>query len=563
MTIQFSNFSFRYDTQTKPTLKNINLTIHKGEKVLIIGPSGSGKSTLSQCINGLIPHAIQGEISGECTINGHSTQSMSLNECTEYVGTVLQDTDSQFVGLTVGEDIAFSLENQCVPVAEIYPIVKKTAKMVDLENLLHASPQDLSGGQKQRVSLAGIMVDDVDVLLFDEPLAALDPKTAQRTIEIIDEIHRTTHKTILIVEHRLEDVLLKPVDRIILINQGEIIEDTTPDELLASDLLNKHGIREPLYLSALRKANCHFTAKDLPAHFSKMSFEDHAEKLKEWANSGERQATSTQQEKVLSFQNVSYSYDGNRLALDDLSFDLYRGEMVSILGKNGSGKSTITKLIMGVISPDQGQIQFGQDPADHLTIFERSKRVGVVMQNPNHMISHHMIMDEVAFGLRNMGLSETEIQQRVLDTLTACGLRRFRHWPVDALSYGQKKRLTIASILVMEPEILILDEPTAGQDHAHYSAMLELIRHLNQKYKITVIMISHDLHLVLEHTQRSIVISDSKQIADASMTQVFSEPALLDQANLTTTSLYELAKKTDIQDINGFMQTFIQTEVSC
>ncbi|KHD25935.1 heme ABC transporter ATP-binding protein [Vibrio caribbeanicus] len=558
MTIEFSDFSFRYESLDKPTLKHINLRIEKGEKIVIIGPSGSGKSTLGQCLNGLIPHAIKGEITGQLTLHGQQCAKLQLHQITEQVGTVLQDTDSQFVGLSVGEDIAFALENQQVSNVDMYPIVKSTAQMVELETMLDRSPQDLSGGQKQRVSLAGILVDDVDTLLFDEPLAALDPKTGRKTIEIIDQLHQESGKTIIIIEHRLEDVLHRPVDRIILMEQGEIIADLTPDEMLASPLLAEHGIREPLYLSALKSAGCIIHVTDKPASLNHYPIDQCQSQFQQWRSHVVSENNNS--DKLLEVSNLTYSYDGERNALEEVSFSIRRGEFVSILGKNGSGKSTITKLIMGVIAPDDGTITFNGEALQELSIFERSQKIGVVMQNPNHMISHHMIFDEIAFGLRNKGLSEEIIKEKVLSILELCGLSKYRNWPIEALSYGQKKRVTIASILALEPELLILDEPTAGQDYRNYTAMLNFIHKLNRELGITVIIISHDMHLVLEYTQRSIVICDSKLIADAPMTQVFSQPALLDKANLTTTSLYDLAEKLGIDDKNGFMQHFIQLE---
>ncbi|EJU9787157.1 ABC transporter ATP-binding protein [Vibrio vulnificus] len=560
MTIEFSNFSFRYESLDKPTLRNINLRIEKGEKIVIIGPSGSGKSTLGQCLNGLIPHAIKGEVSGSLTINGQETATFAMHQFTEQVGTVLQDTDSQFVGLSIGEDIAFALENQLTANIEMYSLVKATAKMVDLEQMLQRSPHDLSGGQKQRVSLAGILVDDVDILLFDEPLAALDPKTGKRTIEIIDELHRKTGKTVVIIEHRLEDVLHRHVDRIILMEGGEIMADTTPDELLASPLLAQYGIREPLYLTALKSAGCHLALDDHPSSLSELPLANYQHAMADWFHQANTTSNHIRSETLLDVRNLTYSYDGEKNALEGVSFNVQRGEFVSILGKNGSGKSTITKLIMGVIEPDDGAIYLNGQDLSELTIFERSQKVGVVMQNPNHMISHHMIFDEVAFGLRNRGWDEQQVNDKVLEVLELCGLSKYRHWPIEALSYGQKKRVTIASILALEPELLILDEPTAGQDYRNYTSMLSFIEKLNRELGITVVIISHDMHLVLEYTTRSIVIADSQLVADAPMTDVFSNPALLDQANLTTTSLYELATRLNMAETNAFMQHFIDVE---
>ncbi|HIF9116377.1 TPA: ABC transporter ATP-binding protein [Photobacterium damselae] len=560
MSIVFDNFTFKYWALEKPTLKNINLIINKGEKIVIVGPSGSGKSTLGQCLNGLIPHAIKGDCSGTLTINGQDTQKLKLDDCTSMVGTVLQDTDGQFVGLSVGEDIAFVLENQMIEQKEMHNIVQATADMMDLTSIIDLSPFDLSGGQKQRVSLAGVMVDDVEILLFDEPLASLDPKTGKAAIEIIDDLHQKTGKTVIIIEHRLEDVLHRPVDRIIMMERGEIVADLTPNQLLASSLLTEHGIREPLYLTALKEAGCNITEQDNPAYFNQMPLEKFKPQVEHWFTQAKLPEHQTSQEVLLSLNNLAYSYDGERQTLQNVSFDVHKGEFVAVLGKNGSGKSTLTRLIMGVLEPDQGTICLNGEDLTNSTIFERSQRIGVVMQNPNHMISHHMIFDEVASGLRNRGMAEEMVKEKVYAMLELCGLGRYRDWPIDALSYGQKKRVTIATILVLEPELLILDEPTAGQDYHHYTMMMEFVKELNQKLGITIMIVSHDMHLVLEYTDRAIVICDSELLADEAVNSVFSQPELLDKANLTVTSLYSLAQAMGIERIDNFIRCFIEHE---
>ncbi|MCD9491856.1 ATP-binding cassette domain-containing protein [Photobacterium phosphoreum] len=561
MSIVFNNFSFKYWALENPTLKNINLTINKGEKIALIGPSGCGKSTLGQCLNGLIPHAIKGDCSGELYINGKNTRTLDLDHCTSMVGTVLQDTDGQFVGLSVGEDIAFALENQMIPQQKMREIVQATADMVDLNSILDHSPFDLSGGQKQRVSMAGVMVDDVDILLFDEPLASLDPKTGKAAIEIIDNLHKDSDKTVIIIEHRLEDVLHRPIDRIIMMERGEIIADMTPDDLLASPLLQQHGIREPLYISAIKAAGCTITAEDKPAYFSTINLDKFKPQIEDWFHQVKQPQLDPIQDVLLSVKNLSYSYDGVRNTLDDVSFDIHKGEFVAIMGKNGSGKSTITRLIMGVLEADSGTISLNGNDLANQSIFERSQHIGVVMQNPNHMISHHMIFDEVASGLRNRGMDEAKIKIKVEATLKLCGLGRYHHWPVDALSFGQKKRVTIATMLVLEPELLILDEPTAGQDYHHYTTMMAFIQELNQKLGLTIVIISHDMHLVLEYTQRAIVIADNRLLTDDKVNHIFSQPALLDQANLTVTSLYSLAQAMGFEHIDQFIRCFIAHEL--
>ncbi|MBQ2770370.1 MAG: DUF3744 domain-containing protein, partial [Clostridia bacterium] len=277
--IQFSNFGYQYNAQAEPTLSGVDLTIYKGEKVLIAGPSGSGTSTLGHCINGLIPFSYIGEITGSLTINGKETRDMSLFEISKTVGTVLQDSDAQFVGLTVAEDIAFAMENDCTPLEAMIERVRLAAGEVDVLEVLSHAPHELSGGQKQRVSLAGVLVDDVSVLLFDEPLANLDPASGQATIELIDEIHKRTGATVIIIEHRIEDVLHRDVDRVVLVNDGKIVADLHPDALLCSGILGENGLREPLYITALKYAGVALTPDMHPGSLRNLKLSDGDRKM--------------------------------------------------------------------------------------------------------------------------------------------------------------------------------------------------------------------------------------------------------------------------------------------
>ncbi|AWZ48921.1 heme ABC transporter ATP-binding protein [Clostridiaceae bacterium 14S0207] len=557
--IEFKDFTVHYVVQSKPTLDKINLTIYEGEKVLIVGPSGSGKSTLGHCINGLIPFSYNAEIFGSLKVKGKETKDLSIFEISKIVGNVLQDPDSQFIGLTVGEDIAFKLENQCIPQQEMKKIVEKVAKVVDIDNQLNLAPHRLSGGQKQRVTVAGTIVDDVDILLFDEPLASLDPKSGKTSIELIDEVHKKSNKTVVIIEHRIEDVLHRDVDRIILINEGKIICDMTPDELLSSNKLLDFGLREPLYLTALKYANCKVTKKIKPSHIENLHIEECKNNLHKWYEESKDVFESKDQDTILELKNVSFGYDKNKLNLADVSFKLKKGDMISILGKNGAGKSTLSKLICGFYKPIKGDILFENRSILKDSIKERAEYIGFVMQNPNKMISKTMIFDEVAFGLRVRGTNEIEIKERVYETLKICGLYPYRNWPISALSFGQKKRVTIASILVLNPKILILDEPTSGQDFKHYNEIMEFLLQLNKK-GITIIMITHDMHLMLEYTEKAIVIGEGNKLAEDSVVNIPSNKTLIDKANLKETSLYELAVRAEIQNPNKFVEKFIEED---
>lgn len=534
--ISFNQFTFQYDAQAEATLKDISFDIVKGEKVLILGPSGSGKSTLAQCLNGIIPNIHKGQAQGQVRIAGQNIFKQSIYDKSQLVSTVLQDPDGQFIGLTVAEDLAFALENDCANQSEMKDKVALWAERLDLTSLLNHRPQDLSGGQKQRVSLAGVLIDESPILLFDEPLANLDPKSGQETIDLIDKIHKEVGATTIIIEHRLEDVLYRPVDRILLVNDGTLLFNGSPDELLSSTLLLENGIREPLYVTVLRQLG--FDTRDAQ-NLSQLDALDLSDLvLPDRVLKDKRDSSS---DSILKVEGLSVSYGDNPAIIEDMSFSLKKGERLAIVGKNGAGKSTLAKALCGFV-PSQGKLTYkgldiGQD-----SISERSERIGFVLQNPNQMISQTMIFDEVALGLRLRGIEETEVEERVHEVLKTCGLYSFRKWPISALSFGQKKRVTIASILVLKPEIIILDEPTAGQDYKTYTDIMNFLDSL-QKQGHTIVMITHDMQLMLEYSDRCLVVVEGKIIADDNPVTILNQKDLLESANLKQTSLYILGQK--------------------
>ena len=534
--IELKDFSFQYKAQSEPTLKNLNLTIYKGEKVLIVGPSGSGKSTIGQCLNGIIPNIYKGTSSGQFLIQGKEAFDLSIYEKSHLVSTVLQDTDGQFIGLSVAEDLAFALENDMVELGTMKERVQSWAERLDLMKLLDHRPQDLSGGQKQRVSLAGVLIDESPILLFDEPLANLDPKSGQDIIDLIDQIHEEQGTTTIIIEHRLEDVLYRPVDRVILINQGQVLFNGSPDELLRTTLLAENGIREPLYLTTLRQ---------LGQDIDQLEHLDRLEDIElTGVNRSIPEATFTktgETEELLKLEQISFAYQENHPILKNISLTIPKGQRLAIVGKNGAGKSTLAKAICGFIATEGQYTSRGEDIKQE-SVKERAERVGYVLQNPNQMISTNMIFDEVALGLRLRGISEEDIKERVYQALKTCGLYEFRKWPISALSYGQKKRVTIASILVLGPEILVLDEPTAGQDQRNYTEIMEFLDSLQEKGH-TIVMITHDMQLMLDYSDRALVVSDGQILADLSPAELFTHPDILQEANLKETSIFALANR--------------------
>lgn len=555
--IEFKDFSFRYKSQKEKTLHNINLVINEGEKVLLLGPSGSGKSTLANCINGLIPFSYEGEITGSCAVMGTETAKASIFAISKHVGTVLQDSDAQFVGLSVGEDIAFALENENIPRREMIEKVNSAAEIVEMDSFLAHVPYELSGGQKQKVSLAGVLHGDVNILIFDEPLASLDPRAGMHAIDLIDKIHKR-NKTIVIIEHRLEDVLYRNVDRIILVNEGSLVFDGNPDKLLASDLLSRYGIREPLYITAMKYAGCGIKEGDSPSSVFSLGLSRFEERLRAHHEKPTDSYSPKMGEEVLRVKNVSFAYE-NDPVLRNVSFTINDGERVAFVGKNGAGKSTMAKLLCGIVRPREGSISTRGKDCAALSIKQIGEKIGYVMQNPNQMIVKDIIKEEVGLALTLREKPQEEMDKAVEQALKMCGLYPVRNWPVTTVSYGQRKRITVASMLAMHPEVIILDEPTAGQDYFHYTEIMNFLEVLNREYGITIIFITHDMHLAIEYTDRALVFADGELIADDSVFRVLSRDDTIEKANLKQTSLYALAVRLGIEP-ESYIRHFIEYE---
>ena len=409
-------------------------------------------------------------------------------------------------------------------------------------------------------AIAGVMAMEPEVLLFDEPLANLDPATGKTAIDLIDRIQKQSQKTVVIIEHRLEDVLYRHVDRIVVVAEGRIVADMTPDELMATQQLSELGIREPLYVTAMKYAGISITPQMRAGQLQTLVIDDEIRrKIQAWCEKPVPTGRPAGEE-ILAVKHLSFQYTKSRKILQDVNFSIKSGEMVSIVGTNGAGKSTLAKVICGFVTEDAGEILFEGKSLKGQTIKERSQYISYVMQNPNQMICKPMIFDEVALGLRIRGeLSEEEIRERVEHALKICGLYPFRKWPVSALSFGQKKRVTIASMLVMNPKVLILDEPTAGQDYRHYTEIMEFLKELNQQ-GVTIILITHDMHLMLEYTPHAIVINGGKKIGDSTAVDILTNEEIANAASLKLTSLYEFGLKLGLKDPQGLVQHFIDYE---
>ncbi len=561
--IKFENFSFKYQSLQEYSLKSVNLEIFEGEKVLITGRSGSGKSTLLHCLNGMIPFASDGDIEGDLTISGIHPHKTSIFEISKKVGTILQDQDSQFIGMSVGEDVAFSMENNAIAVNEMKEKVVQCLSMVGMEKFLERNPYELSGGQKQRVSLAGILTSSPKILVFDEPLANLDPASGKNVVNLIEEINKATGKTIVVVEHRIEEMLECGIDKIVVVEQGKIEKIGTPAEVLSSGIFEKLGIREPLYIDVMHYAGIDLKGKNISDISSAVQSIDENIKNKITAYCSNSDANTTpnykqRSETALKIDNISFSYDKKKPVLKNISFEIQKGEIVTLLGNNGTGKSTLSFLINGILKPDSGKISLYNEDITHWSLKRRGQDIGLIMQNPNSMIVKGMIRDEMELGLKSLRHSKDTINKEVESALKICELWPYRNWPVCALSYGQKKRVTIGSILTLNPKIMIMDEPTAGQDFMSYKLFMKFVKSLSEQ-GIAVILITHDLYLAVEYSSRSIVIADGEKIADDKPSTIFTMSNVLKKANLKELSLTALADAADV-DRETLINRFIASK---
>ncbi|MDI6650133.1 ABC transporter ATP-binding protein [Leuconostoc suionicum] len=541
--IDFQHVTFKYHAQSEPTLHDVSFQIYPGEKVLIAGASGSGKTTLLRLLNGLIPQAYQGDITGELTINGKKILDQSLFDLSLQAGTVLQDSDAQFVGMTVAEDIAFSLENDNQPIKTVREKVAKWANRFGLGKRLTLAPQSLSGGQKQRTAMAGVLVDEGDLLLFDEPLASLDPAAGAAAMALIDELQQERNMTVVVIEHRIEDVLRAHVDRVIVMAHGRIVANDTPTAIIQAGVLSANGLDEPLYIQLLRRAGVPVNKIPHVADVEKVDVSNYRDQIETLA---EPVQTVTHDDKQLLVQSLTFAYDQQEPLFDNLSTSIHEGEILGIVGKNGSGKTTLSHLLTGFLTPSGGDIQLDGRSLLNDSIKERADHIGYILQNPNHMITKATVFDEVASGLRLRNVDEEQVTERVREMLQLVDLDGMRNWPISALSFGQKKRLTIAAVLVLKPAILILDEPTAGQDATHTSQLLGFLQNINITNHTTIIIITHDMHLLANFVQRTLVVVDGQILADTTPAELLANEALVDAASLRTTSIYRLAQRLSI-----------------
>ena len=541
--IELNNVSYRYPSAVEPCLNNVSLAIEKGKFVVLMGATGAGKTTLSLCLNGLIPQLLEGELTGQIRVAGHDVRKIAVQSLSRVLGLVLQDPETQLIGRTVEEDTSFGPRNFLVPLEEIKQRVHKTLGKVRLQGFNERLTEELSGGEKQRLAIAGVLVMEPEILVLDEPTSELDPVGRSEIYETLDHLRREKDLTILLVEHTIEEVI-KKADEVVVLNQGEIIWRGVPTELFRNILLLRQFGIKPIPVSLIgwdfyEKGWISFA--DIPLDIPSAEHLIRALFLKRghWQEPTQGQSKNhvIKQEthphdKVVAVQikDLIFQYSSGQSALKSISLTVEAGEFVALIGQNGAGKTTLAKHLNGLLKPTSGTIIVNGINTLQYDTSHLSKTIGYVFQNPDHQIFSVTVEKELEFGLKNAGFKGNEIKERVDQVLAYTGLDRYRKVHPFSLGKGERQMIAVASILVLKPKLLMIDEPTTGSDWAGVQTMMTLIRELHTA-GTTIIMISHDMDLVSQYAKRVIVLKDGEILLDGTPQDVFSnEQILLDSA---------------------------------
>jgi energy-coupling factor transporter ATP-binding protein EcfA2 len=517
--------SFETGPINRPSaIEDISFSLGSGKLMLIAGPSGCGKTTLLKCLNGLIPHSYSGILKGKIQFEGQAIAGLSLRDLAQHVGTMLQDPDKQIVASTVEQEVAFGMENLNTPRPEMRRRIHEVLKQLQLEAYLGKSTFMLSGGQRQQVAAAGILVMQPSIFLFDEPFANLDSRAIDELEQLIIELRATGH-TIIIVEHRVEEALHLQPDKVLLMKDGHQVFLGNMQDFLA--IADPTQVKLPVE-STLRTLSNPAEARDVLVKPITTSQSKHSENT----------------EPILVFENVHYRYSVfTEEVLHGISCQIRRGETIALLGPNGSGKTTLVKQALGLLRPTKGSVQLYSEDTRNLSVAQLASRIGYVFQSPGAMLFAPSVRQEVSFGPENLGFAPDHLKTAVRQAEEALDVAQFEGRSPFSLSFGQQKRVAIASVLAMQGKVLLLDEPTAGQDYRSYTSFIEYLRGLPELDALLII--THDLDLALRFTQRILLLKEGNLVADGPPLQVLADPALLEACNLRPTSLlhYLLAER--------------------
>ena len=521
--VKIENVSYRYRGQKRLALHNVNLEIQRGDFVVVMGPSEAGKSTLSECLNGLVPHFFRGKFWGDVVVLGASTRERTVAQMAEHVGLVFQDFESQLFSTNVALEVAFGLENFCVPWEEMAERVHRALELVGLGGMENRTPASLSGGQKQKLAIASVLAMQPQVLCMDEPTTDLDPISKLGIFAIADELRQRQDITLIVVEHETEEAL--KAQRIVLMKEGLVVRDGPASEVLREvDLMESIGVQPlhvPQFFHRLDAAQLPLTVEEGVDEFRRRGW-----RVDEAAYEALRQQDAQRQrsygEVLIKVEGLSYSYPGNVEALRGIDLEIRRGEFLAIVGQNGSGKTTLVKHFNGLLEPAEGLVRVDGHDTRRQGVYNLGQKVAYVFQNPDHQIFSETVFNEVAFSPRIRGCSEEETQQRVKEALEAVGLVGMEGEDPFSLTKGGRQRVAVASVLSARPEIIILDEPTTGLDYAEQRTMMELVGRLNRQGH-TIIFVTHSMWVVAEYAHRVIVLKDGRMLLEGSTREVFAQ----------------------------------------
>jgi energy-coupling factor transport system ATP-binding protein len=527
--VVLENVRYTYAGSSRPALKGLELRVREGESLMITGPSGAGKTTLCRCLNGLIPHYFRGKLEGNVVINGTNTRDSNISALSHVVGLLFQDPSSQLVNPTVIDEVAFGPENYGVPAEEIRSRALNAIEVMRLKGYEERSPHSLSGGEQQACALAAIVAMNPTIYVLDEPTSNLDPIGSTMVLTLMAELAKRERRTMITVEHKMEE-MLHLIDRLVVINEGAIVLEGRPRELLDDvELMEKMGLKPPqvsLLASKLRSEKPDLTVPmtldEATAVFRRL-FASTRFKSVAWKPEKGPVTADT----IVETESISHIYPAGTVALNGVSIKIRRGEFTAIIGQNGSGKTTLVKHFNGLLKPTRGIVRvFGIDTRT-ATIADLSRKVGYCFQNPDHQICCETVRKELEFGPRNLRIEEAEIQRRVKDVATAVGLDRILDVNPFSVSKGERQRITVASLLTMSPDVLIVDEPTTGQDYRMGREMMEFYKHLNEAQGKTIVVITHDMNIAAEYAKRVIVLKNGQVLTEGATREVFAQTELL------------------------------------
>jgi cobalt transport protein ATP-binding subunit len=546
--IEIKDLSYTYPQADRPALKNINLTINKGEFILLTGPSGCGKTTFCRTLNGLIPKFYNGKMVGQVIINGLDTAKYSTMELAQHVGLIFQNPDNQIFALTVEKDIAFGLENLGKNREEMYKEIDWAAGVTGINNLRQRATHELSGGQKQRLTIASVLAMHPSIIVLDEPTSFLDPVGAEHIFEVLDHLNKDLEITVILIEHRI-DIAAKYADRILVFDQGEVRSDGTPVEILSREDTRLLGVGIPriLSLAKLLKYNKRFPPYPLSAEqFYQALISDlprKKEKITKKVTSEVKELSGEHHHKpLIELRNVYFDYPGNVQALKSVDLTIHQGDFIAIMGENGAGKTTLVKHFNGLLRPKKGDVFFDGINISEKSVAQLARRIGLVFQNPDDQLFEETVEKEISFALHNFGMNESFIEKRVNWALNLLDIDQYKEKSPFALSGGERKRVALASVLAWDPDVLVLDEPTIGQDYGQKERLRHFLMQLRTQGK-TVIIVTHDVEFVAESQPRIILMAGGRVVTEGTTKEIMTNLEALELCSVAQPEITRLFSK--------------------